>query len=124
MGVFKEEARTFEEIENRSKQIFNDACDYGFAYNSNRVPKCVNELVNAISGLKNSSLCKKYEKTENYTNVVIEIAWEIDEGMECGTRYTIFAHKLKPNDPSLIEKGNNVYVSVDSESYRKPYKRS
>ena len=50
----------------------------------------------------------------------IHIGWEIDEGMECGTEYNISFNKLNPNHPSLLQKGNNAFISVNSGSYRKP----
>ena len=74
--------------------------------------------------LKGTSLLKKrtvYNKGLG-VEVIIEIAWELDEGYECGTKYAINFCKI--SGPLIIDKSANSMISVDIEPYRKPYKRN
>jgi len=123
MGVFKEHAKSFEAIEQRQSRVYTDACDYGVTYNKNNIPDDIQLLINMVKDLKNTSLMKSCERYFHGVEIVFEIAWEIDEGMEYGTRYTINANKLS-NHVSLIDKTATHMISVESKSYRIPYHKS
>ena len=124
MGVFKEHAHAFEEIARNQKAIYNDAADFGFPYNTKSVPKPIYDLINFVNDLKGTSLMvnrKEWGDNKNGgVNTKIQIGWEIDEDMECGTEYNISFCKMNPNHPSLLEKGNNAFISVEIKPYRKP----
>jgi hypothetical protein len=124
MGVFKEHAHAFENIQKRQSQIFDDACDYGVAYNTNNPPKDINELIHYVNDLKGTTLMKSRETYGKGklmgVNIVIRIGWEIDEGMERGTEYRIGFHPISGN--SRFDKTANAMICVDSESYSTPAK--
>ena len=124
MGVFKEHAHAFETIAKKQKAIYNDACDFGFPYNTANAPQDVKALIHFVNDLKGSSLIVNREEWGNNKNggvkIKIHIGWEIDEDMECGTEYNISFCKMNPNHPSLLEKGNNAFFSVEVNPYRKP----
>ncbi|MCK9574665.1 MAG: hypothetical protein WC979_00240 [Candidatus Pacearchaeota archaeon] len=124
MGVFKEEAKSFETVESKQYRIYKDAADYGYAYNSNNIPAEIKLLIDNVKGLNGTSLMKSREAAadnKSWVNVVIEIAWEIDEGMECGTHYAIGFCKITSKN-ELIDKTADSYISVYSKNYRRPYK--
>ena len=125
MGVFKEHAHTFEAVERNQTPIFNDSADFGYSYNSKNIPQPIKDLIHFVNDLKGSSLIVDRETWGEGNNtgvsVKIQIGWEIDEGMECGTEYNISFNRLKPNHPSLLQKGNDAFISVNSGSYRKPH---
>jgi len=118
MGVFKEHANSFEKVARMQSKIFTDACDYGVAYNSKNVPKEIEELIYFVNDLKGTSLMKKRTKYHNGVKVIIEIAWEMDEGLECGTCYTINASNISKSQ-SKINKEATHMISVDISNYRK-----
>lgn len=123
MGVFKEHAHAFEDVAKKQSRIFNDACDYGYAYNTNNVPEDIKLLIHYVDDLKGSELLRSREEWDHGVTVVIRIGWEIDEGDECGTQYTIsfnyFGWRYEKS-PDFLHKGCNAYISVDVESYREP----
>ncbi len=130
MGVFKEHAIAFETVESKQKQIYSDAADFGFPYNTENVPEEIQTLIHYVNDLKNTSLASNRTKWGNPQNnrfptygvsLTIEIGWEIDEGMECGTRYNISFCKDNPKRMDMCQ-NCNAFISVSSESYRKPYK--
>lgn len=131
MGVFKEHAYAFDEVAKRSKQIWNDACDYGCPYNNKVSPQWIKDLLRCVNDLKESD--KKYpsnrpfirnrEEWKNGVKLVIRIAWEVDEGMNYGTEYTIsynFLGTRYQKQPSALWKGCNAFISVDAVRYREP----
>lgn len=117
MGVFKEHANAFETVAKRQSRIYTDAADYGVTYNSKNVPVDVKRLIDMVNDLKGTLLIKKRTEYLHGVEVIIEIAWEIDEGFECGTRYTINFNKISGN--SRIDKNTNAMISVDINNYRK-----
>ena len=126
MGVFKEHAHAFETVERNQTGIFNNACDYGYSYNTAKPPQVIKDLIFFVNDLKDSSLIVNRETWGKGTNnagvsLKIQIGWEIDEGMECGTEYNISFNKLNSKHPDLLQKGNNAFISVNSESYKKSY---
>jgi hypothetical protein len=125
MGVFKEEAYTFETIEKIQSQIYNDAADIGVIYDKNNVPNNIKAVFDSIKYLKSLdkkfpkeiSLIRKRETWKNGVEVTVRIAWEIDAGMDYGTEYTISYNVINPNHPSLIKKGNAM-ITVESRRYK------
>lgn len=122
MGLFKEHAIAFETIAKKQSRIYNDACDYGYLYNIGEAPQEIKDLIYFANDLRRNPFMQKREAWKNGVTIVLHIGWEIDEGMECGTQYTITFNKITPNHPSLIIKGKNAFISVDVQPYRKPYK--
>jgi hypothetical protein len=138
MGVFKEEAYTFDVVAKKQRQIYNDACDYGFAYDISNRPKEINDLFESIDTFK--ALDEKYPdepkfiiKRETWkvrnmggVTIVIRIAWEHFEGKEYGSEYTIsynflgYAYDKKPN---ALCPGCNAFISVDCSRYEIPIKK-
>jgi len=131
MGVFKEEASTFEAINFKQTRIYTDAADYGYTYNTNDVPPEVTAVFETIAQFKmldgqfpdEKPFIRKRETWGNYDDkgpdgVTIEIVifWEQDEGYDFGTKYYISFNKLTPTH-SLINKDANAYISVDIEKY-------
>lgn len=125
MGVFKEEAHVLENIAKKQTQIYSDAADYGYPYNTKNVPPEVTAVFDVINELK--ALDKKYPGEKNLVrnrrtwrggvSVDVIIFWEMDEGYYMGTKYMVtFQHM--GNDPSRINKEANAFVSVDVERYR------
>jgi len=132
MGAFKEEAIAFETITKNSKRIYNDSADYGFPYKESDPPMIVQNALNAISELKASDkeyhsdgskgFIRKRESWKDGVSITIRIAWEEDEGMYCGTQYTISFNRTKRH-PSLIDKNSDCFMSVDIERYTEPAPR-
>jgi len=134
MGVFKEEAHTFETIAKNSKRIFNDAADLGYPYVDNKPDNNVKQLIESINGLK--KLDKKFPDEKlfirnrqswgtrgTYTRGVsldVIIFWEQNNGNDCGTKYHISFNKLNPKHPSNLHKGNDSFISVDIERHIEP----
>jgi hypothetical protein len=132
MGVFKEEAHTFEDVAKRQKQIWNDACDYGMPYNTGNVPKEISALLASIIHFQ--ELDKEYpdekpfirkrdewfvKKEMRGVTIVIRIGWETDGQREMGSEYTISYTFIgnKDKHPSFLHPGCNAFISVDSSSY-------
>jgi hypothetical protein len=125
MGVFKEHAHAFEAVAKKQNQIWNDACDYGYAYNTERTPEDIKLLLHYVADLKGSSLVRKREANPGcgYVSLTIRIGWEVDEGMECGTQYTIASQNInKRMKNGLFNRDANRFISVDIENYREPYR--
>ena len=124
MGVFKEEAITFERIAKNQTRIYNDAADYGFPYNTDDVPKEVQDVFDAIKILKDldkefpneKNLVRNREEWGDGVSVDVIIFWEKDEGYYMGTKYHISFNKTGTH-PSRIDKSSNAFVSVDVERY-------
>jgi len=123
MGVFKEEAHTFENIAKQQTQIFNDALDYGYPYNSKDVPPEVTAVFDSIKRLQ--ALDKKYRDKPFVRNrqewgdgvsVDVIIFWEEDEGYYMGTKYNI-SYNYTGKDYSRIDKASDAFISVDVERY-------
>ena len=123
MGVFKEHAHAFEAVAKNQQPIFNDACDYGYAYNMKNAPRNITTLIFFVNDLKDLGLTRKREIIGAYKDGVVitfRIGWEIDEGMECGTQYKISFNRLNPKTPSLIKHNVNAFIKVDIENYKEP----
>lgn len=133
MGVFKEEAHAFETIAKNSKRIYNDAADYGFPYKEGDPPMVVKDVIDAINDFKASDkeyhsdgtpgFIRKRESWKDGVSVTVRIAWEVDEGMYCGTQYTISFNRTGSTHPSLINKNADCFMSVDIERYTEPAPR-
>ena len=119
MGVFKEHAYAFEQVASKQNRIFQDAADFGYAYDSTNPDPAVKLLIDMVQDLKGTSLLTKREAGKDWVGVTIEIGWEIDEGYVRGTRYLINYNRLNPKYPTLIKKGCDAFISVDVESFRK-----
>jgi len=125
MGVFKEEAHIFEEVARNSKQIFNDAADYGYPYDSKRIPLSVQNLINTVNDLKKidaqypneKNLVRNRQSGKDWVSLDVIIFWERDEGYDCGTKYSILFAKINPNHPSNMFKGSDSFISVSCERY-------
>ena len=123
MGVFKEEARAFETISQKSQRIYNDAADYGFPYNTKNPPAEVQRVISIIQELKEADK-KDHElpfirnRQEWGSGVSLDVVffWEKDEGYYMGTKYSISFNQT-PKSPSLINKEMNGFISVDVEPY-------
>jgi len=132
MGVFKEEAHTFEDLAKLQRQIYNDAADYGFPYYTGKTPQEVDHVFESIKTFQ--TLDKKYpdekpfirqrESWKGGVRVKIRIAWEIDEGMECGTEYDVSYCFIGNQDrkPNFLCKGCNAFISIDISRYRENHK--
>jgi hypothetical protein len=127
MGVFKEEASTFEAINFKQVRIFTDAADYGVPYNTKDVPGEVTAVFETLAQLKKLDAEFPHEKkfirnrqtwgahdNKPATGVSVDVIifWEQDEGYDMGTKYTISVDKLQRTH-SLIHKDCNAYISVD-----------
>ena len=135
MGVFKEEARTFEAINFKQVFIYNDAADYGVPYNTNDIPGEVTAVFQALADLK--KLDDEFAKfptekplirnrqtwgahdDQGPTGVSVDVIifWERDEEYNFGTKYTISFDKIIPTH-SLIMKDSNAMICVDIVSYK------
>lgn len=131
MGVFKEHANAFERVAEKQRQIYSDAADFGFPYNTGNQPKEITNLIHYVHDLKDTSLIVKRETwgdTKMSSNkpggstVTIEIGWEMDEDdrgrFEAGTRYTISFNKDRMNRMDMCA-NCNAFVSVDIMNYKK-----
>ena len=130
MGVFKEEASTFEAINFKQVRIYNDAADYGISYNTKDVPGEVTAVFRTLAELKTMDGQFPAEKPfirnrqtwgegTKHAGVSIEVVifWEQDEGYHFGTKYFISFNKLS-HTYSLINKEANAVISVDIEPYK------
>jgi len=128
MGVFKEEASVFENIAKKQTRIFNDAADYGYPYNTKKVPTEVTAVFQTLADFKKmdaqfpdeKKFIRNRETWGNEKNggvsVDVIIFWEQDEGYDMGTKYSISFNKISPT-PSLIDKSANAFISVYIERY-------
>lgn len=117
MGVFKEHARAFETVARGQKRIYSDAADLGYPYDANKPPEAIKELIEHVKDLRGTSLVKNRNQWTNGVTTKIEIAWEIDEGHECGTRYTI---SCNTGIRAELHPRCDAFISVDIEPYRTP----
>jgi len=125
MGVFKEEANTFENVARKQTRIYNDVAAYGYPYNTAYPPSDITRLIDSVSEFKgidkNSASKRKFirnrEQWSGGVSVTIRIAWEMDEGYYVGTQYVIFFNKT-PKQHSLINKDCNAFISVDISRYQ------
>ena len=124
MGIFKEEAHAFEEIERWQKQIYDDAADYGYPYDTSDPPAAVVGLIRAVKTFQeldkrfpgDRPMVRSRETWRDGVAVTVRIAWEADEGYEHGSEYVISFNKTKRH-PSLIDKSCDAFVSVYSRRY-------
>jgi hypothetical protein len=130
MGVFKEEASTFEAINFQQVRIYKGAADCGVAYNTNDVPGEVQAVFDTLDSLRKLDIEFAKFPTEkrlirnrqtwgegNCAGVSVDVIifWETDNGMNYGTMYTISFNKLSPQ--GLIMKDANAMISVDIEKF-------
>ena len=137
MGVFKEEAHIFEQVQRNQRRIFKDAADIGYPYRSIAPVVPIAEAIQAI--IRSQALDKKFpnEKPlvrsretwgtpgQDGVKVVIRIGWEIDAGQECGTEYTISVNNLGTRyakSPNFLCHGSDAFMSIDSKPYTEPVK--
>ncbi|MFW6311057.1 MAG: hypothetical protein ACOC1K_02355 [Nanoarchaeota archaeon] len=129
MGIFKEEAFVIESIAKKQSRIYNDSIDNGYTFSTKNIPSEIKDLYRVINDFKKSDL--RYKKIgnnegfvrnrEQWTNGVsleIVIFWEIDEGYKIGTKYTITYNKINSKHPSLIQKGNDSFISIEIKTHR------
>jgi len=128
MGVFKEEARIIEAVAKKQNRIYNDAADYGYAYDTKNPGGEITSLMSVIAQFKEAD--KKDSELPFIRNreewgddksggvsIDVVIFWEQDEGYYMGTKYTISFNRT-PKHPSLINKECNAFIYVESSSYR------
>ena len=130
MGVFKEEAHTFETIAKKQVQIYNDAADSGYPYNISDLPPDIERLLLSVKVFKEldikfpdeKKMIRKRESWDGGVSVVIRIGWEIEPAggginkIEHGTQYTISFNRTSKH-PSLINKECDAFISVDYKGY-------
>jgi hypothetical protein len=125
MGVFKEEAHTFENVAKKQTRIYNDAADYGYPYNTKKPTQDIKDLMRSIKTFKEldaqypgeEKFIRNREEWDDGVSVDVIIFWEEDEGYLCGTKYHILFQKTE-NHPSKIDKEYNAFISVDAERYK------
>jgi hypothetical protein len=122
MGLFKEHAYAFEQVQKLQQQIYNDACDFGRPYSTKNVPADVKMAIEMIKDLKREPFLVKREEWNGGVSVVLRIGWEIDGGMENGTEYSISVIQHGGRHASLFDKSCDAYMSVDSKPYSIPFK--
>jgi hypothetical protein len=128
MGVFKEEASTFETVYKKSKRIFTDAADFGFPYDSKNPPEEIKAVLATMRTLKNLDLSYPEEKEfvrnrqtwgNNQNGGVsadVIIFWDQDEGYYRGTKYHISFNRTT-NGATKIQKECDSFISIDIEPY-------
>lgn len=124
MGIFKEEASTFEKIERNQTRIYNDAADYGYPYNTSNPPLDVSIVIDAIKVFQKldkqfpneKNLVRNRQTWKGGVSVDVIIFWEKDEGYDIGTKYTISFSKTG-NEYSKLDKDSNAFISIDIERY-------
>jgi len=115
MGVFKEHANAFETLAKKQSRIYNDACDYGVSYNKKNPPKEVQAVIHFVKDLKGSSLIKNRIIHPQGVTTIIRIGWEMDEGKERGTQYTIAYNEI--SGISRINRNHNACIMIDIKNY-------
>jgi len=124
MGVFKEEAHTFETIAKNQTRIYNDAADYGYPYNTKNPPSEVTAVFKAIKEMTaldkefqdERPLVRNREEWGDGVSVDVIIFWEEDEGYYRGTKYHI-THQKTGRHFSRLDKTSDAFLSVDVEPY-------
>lgn len=125
MGVFKEEAHIFENIARKQTRIYNDAADFGYPYNTEKVPSEVTAVFETLAQLKamdaefpkERPLVRNRQTWEGGVSVDVIIFWEKDEGYYCGTKYTITFNKIGTHS-SRLDKESNAFISVYCDRYK------
>lgn len=125
MGVFKEEAHTFENVAKNQVRIYNDAADYGYPYNTENPPESIKRLLESIKTFKEldarfpdeEKFIRNREEWGDGVSVDVIIFWEKDEGYLCGTKYHITFQKTGRH-PSKINKDCNAFISVSYDRYK------
>jgi hypothetical protein len=125
MGVFKEEAHTFETVAKKQTRIYNDAADYGYPYNTKNPPSEVAAVFKAIKEMtaldkefqSERPLVRNREEWGDGVSVDVIIFWEKDMGYYCGTKYHITFQKTGTHS-SRIDKTSNAFLSVDVDRYK------
>jgi hypothetical protein len=124
MGTFKEHAYAFQAVAQKQRSIYNDAADYGFPYLYANPPQEIKDLLMFVDDLKSSSLLRKREAWKNGVTITIRIGWEVDEGVEKGTQYTItfnYLGRRYMTSPNALHKDCDSFITVDISLYSEPY---
>lgn len=124
MGLFKEHAAAaaFEKVAKQSQQIYPDACDYGYPFSYNNQPQIIKDLLFFVNDLKEPTFTIKREEAKDYVQSVIHIGWEVEDGIERGTEYTISFFRDTLGMKRSNHKECDCFISVDVKPYNKPYK--
>ncbi len=86
MGMFKEEAHQFEDLCNRQKQIYSDACDIGFM--KGRDDADLDMAKRLLLHMMNDGLDYQVYSLESLSKIfAVFIIWETEDGLHQGTRY-------------------------------------
>jgi len=125
MGVFKEEAHTFEYVESRQTRIYNDAADYGYPYDTKNIHLDIKALLASLNTFKmldeefpdEKPFIRNRQVWGDGVSVDVIIFWEKDMGYYMGTKYSISFNKT-PASHSLINKNCDAFISVDSTPYK------
>jgi hypothetical protein len=125
MGVFKEEAVTFETVAKKQTRIYKDAADYGYPYNTANPPSEITAVIESIKSLQKldkqfpeeKNLVRNRKKWKDGVSVDVIIFWEEDEGYYCGTKYSISFNRLSPSH-TLIPESCDAMISVDIKRYK------
>ena len=122
MGAFNELYRTFNNVAAIQEQIYNDACDSGFAYHTNNVPLDVKALFEEINDMKNyDGMIQDRTVSKDCVSMIIHVPIELDGNIERGYEYNVSYVKTN-NHPSRIDKESNAFVCVTSSIYNKERK--
>lgn len=133
MGIFKEEAHIFNVVAKKQRQIYNDACDYGYPYLKEIPPTDILQLFASIKTFadldkqfpEEKKFIRKREQYFEGVQITIRIGWAIENGMEVGSEYIIaytYLGKRYSNLPNAMVKEQliNCFVSVDCNRYSEP----
>ena len=124
MGVFKEEAHAFKQVAKKQAQIYTDAADNGYPYNTTNPPSEITAVINIIKDLQQSdkrfpdekNLVRNRQEWDRGVSVDVIIFWERDQGYDLGTKYSISFNNTG-REFSKIDKESNAFISVDVERY-------
>lgn len=128
MGVFKEEASILESVCLRQTQIFSDSHDYGYPYNSKKIPSDISNLIKVINLFK--EMDKKYPDERpivrnrkvwgdnDGVSLDVILFWESNNGYYRGTKYSISFNKINPNHPNNLKRGSDSYIFIYPENYK------
>ena len=125
MGVFKEEAHTFDLVEANQTHIYNDAADYGHPYDIKNIHPDIKALLASLNTFKmldeefpdEKPFIRNRQVWGDGVSVDVIIFWEKDIGYNIGVKYSISFNKTPPHH-SLINKNCNAFISVYSTSYK------
>jgi|19_taG_2_1085344.scaffolds.fasta_scaffold218576_1 hypothetical protein len=109
MSVYKEIVIGLEKIQRESKQIYNDACDYGVPV----MDEANDPLMNQIQGLIDQ-YGFEVEKNAELKQVTIKAEW-LDEWNGGGEESCdiIYTRIDRPNHPSLNVRGIKGFISLN-----------